>query len=99
MEILLKDLLAYSQVGHWRWSCRPRCCSEALRKALLNLQASIDENQAVVTWNSLPTLQAHEIRLVQLLQNLVGNAIKYRGSACPQVHMDAERSPANGASQ
>jgi PAS domain S-box-containing protein len=94
MEILLKDLLAYSQVGSLGdGPAGPVVVPEALRKALLNLQASIDENQAVVTWNSLPTLQAHEIRLVQLLQNLVGNAIKYRGSACPQVHMDAERQP------
>ena len=92
MEILLKDLLAYSQVGSLGdGPSSPVIVSEALRKALLNLQASIDQNQALVTWNGLPTLQAHEIRLVQLLQNLVGNAIKYRGSERPQVHIDAER--------
>ena len=94
MEIcpLLKDLLAYSQVGSLGdGPASPVAVSEALRKALLNLQASIDQNQALVTWNGLPTLQAHEIRLVQLLQNLVGNAIKYRGSESPQVHIDAER--------
>ena len=92
MEILLKDLLTYSQVGSL--SDGPLCpvvVSEALRKALLNLQASIDQNQAVVTWNGLPTVRAQETRLVQVLQNLVGNAIKYRGSDPPQVHIDAER--------
>ncbi len=94
MEILLKDLLAYSQVGSLGdGPAGPVVVSEALQKALLNLQASVDQNQALVTWNGLPTLQAHEIRLVQLLQNLVGNAIKYRGSARPQVHIDAERQP------
>jgi PAS domain S-box-containing protein len=94
MEILLKDLLAYSQVGSLGdGPAGPVVVSEALRKALLNLQASIDQNQALVTWNGLPTLQAHEIRLVQLLQNLVGNAIKYRGSDRPQACIDAERQP------
>ena len=94
MEILLKDLLAYSQVGSLGdGPASPVVVSEALRKALLNLQASIDQNQAQVTWNGLPTVQAHEIRLVQLLQNLVGNAVKYRGAACPQVQIDAERQP------
>jgi PAS domain S-box-containing protein len=94
METLLTDLLAYSQVGSpGEGPAGPVVCSEALRKALLNLQASIDENQAVVTWNGLPTLQAHEIRLVQLLQNLVGNAIKYRGDEPPKVHVDATRRP------
>jgi len=94
MESLLKDLLAYSQVGSLSdGPAGPVVVSEALQKALLNLQASIDQNQAVVTCNGLPTLHAHEIRLVQLLQNLVGNAIKYRGAASPRVHIDAERQP------
>lgn len=92
MEILLKDLLAYSQVGSLGdGPASSVAVSEALRKALQNLQASIDENQALVTWNGLPTLQAHEIRLVQLLQNLLGNAIKYRQSDRPKVHVDAQR--------
>ena len=94
MEVLLTDLLAYSQVGSLGdGPARPVAVSDALRKALLNLQASVDQSQALVTWNGLPTLHAHEIRLVQLLQNLVGNAIKYRGSDRPQVHIDAERQP------
>lgn len=92
MEVLLKDLLAYSQVGSLGdGPAGPVVVSEALQKALLNLQASIDQNQAIVTFNGLPTLHAHEIRLVQLLQNLVGNAIKYRQTAAPTVHIDAER--------
>jgi light-regulated signal transduction histidine kinase (bacteriophytochrome) len=94
MEVLLRDLLAYSQAGSsGEGPAGPVACSEALSKALLNLQASIDQNGAKVTSNGLPTLRAHEIRLVQLLQNLVGNAIKYRGAERPTVHVDAQRRP------
>jgi hypothetical protein len=92
MESLLTDLLAYSQVGSLgEGPAGSVVCSDALRKALLNLQASIDQNDAMVTWNGLPTIHAHEIRLVQLLQNLVGNALKYRRDESPRVHVDAKR--------
>lgn len=97
MEALLRDLLDYSQVGSspGEGPAGPVASSDALRKALLNLQASIDQNQAVVTFNGLPTVQAHEIRLVQLLQNLVSNAIKYRSPQPPKIHVDAQRRPGN----
>ncbi len=94
MESLLRDLLAYSQVGSSsEGPMEPVATSEALQKALLNLQASIDQSEATVTWNGLPTIQAHEVRMVQLLQNLVGNAIKYRREQPPAVHVDAKRRP------
>jgi light-regulated signal transduction histidine kinase (bacteriophytochrome) len=83
METLLRDLLTYSQTGlsPAEGPAMPVACSEALRKALLNLQASIDQTQA------------HEFRLIQLLQNLVGNAIKYRRAEPPNVRVDATRRP------
>jgi PAS domain S-box-containing protein len=92
MELLLKDLLTYSQTGSSsEGPAQPIDCADAVRKVLLNLQASVEQNGAAVTWDPLPTVQAHEIRLVQLLQNLVGNAIKYRSSAPPKIHISAER--------
>ena len=94
METLLQDLLAYSQVGSTgEGPAAPVACTEALSKALLNLQASVDQTQAMISWNGLPTIRAHEIRLVQLLQNLLGNAIKYRGAERPNIHVDAQRRP------
>ena len=92
MEQLLRDLLAYSQVGSSNEGpAGPVACAEVLRKVMLNLQAGIEQSGALVTWNGLPTIQAHEIRLVQLFQNLVGNAIKYRRSEAPKIVVGARR--------
>jgi light-regulated signal transduction histidine kinase (bacteriophytochrome) len=93
MEALLKDLLAYSQVGTaGEGPAGAVCCSDVLRQVLLNLQAAIDLNAAVITWDDpLPLLHAHEVRLVQLFQNLIGNAIKYRSEQPPKIHIAVER--------
>jgi PAS domain S-box-containing protein len=92
MEMLLKDLLAYSQAGFSTAEpVVPVDCAVAMESVLLNLHASIEENRASVTWGNLPTVRAHEIRLVQLFQNLVGNALKYRSSDPPVIRVSAER--------
>lgn len=92
MEMLLKDLLAYSQAGFSSPEpALPVNCAAAMESVLRNLHASVEENQASVTCGNLPTVRAHEIRLVQLFQNLVGNAIKYRSSDPPAIHVAAER--------
>ena len=63
--------------------------NDALEGALGNLQASIDESGAVVTHDPLPTLQGEPVHLQQIFQNLVSNAIKYRGPQPPRVHIGA----------
>lgn len=93
MEMLLKDLLMYSRAGSSdEGPRRPIDCERVLRKVLLNLEASIRQDEAKITWDSLPTVDAHEIRLVQLFQNLISNAIKYRSAAPPEVRISAEPS-------
>jgi PAS domain S-box-containing protein len=95
MEMLLKDLLAYSQAGYSsEGPARSVDCDNVMRQVLLNLKAAIDQNQAGITWDALPTVEAHQIRLVQLFQNLVGNAIKYRRDEAPAIHVAASRSEA-----
>lgn len=92
MEMLLKDLLTYSQSGSS--SVGPADlvdCGAIMEKVVLNLHAAIEQNDGSITWRQLPTLRAHEIRLIQLFQNLVGNAIKYRRADPPIVHITAER--------
>src|SRR5258708_5608628 len=91
MEMLLKDLLTYSQTGSSsEGPAYPVDCESVIKKVMLNLQASAEQNGAEVTWNTLPPVQAHEIRVVQLLQNLIGNAIKYRSVEPPRIHVAAE---------
>jgi hypothetical protein len=91
MEMLLKDLLMYSQTtAAAEGPAETVAFLDVIRRVLLNLQASVEQSGAMITWDPLPTLHAHEIRLVQLLQNLVGNAIKYRGIDPPRIHISAE---------
>ena len=91
MEMLLKDLLAYSQAGSAAGPAAPVNCMAVLEKVLLNLKAAIEENQAQVTWEGLPVVDADEIRLVQLFQNLVSNAIKYRSAEPPRIRVTAQQ--------
>jgi light-regulated signal transduction histidine kinase (bacteriophytochrome) len=66
---------------------------EALRRALRTLEAAIAESNAVITIDDLPAVLADRGELVQLFQNLIGNAIKYRGAAPPRIRVSAERWP------
>ena len=96
MEMLLKDLLTYSQTGApSEGPPQPVDCKIVMQKVLLNLQAAVEQNGANVAWESLPMVQAHEVRLVQLFQNIIGNAIKYRSQEQPTVRVTAERREAD----
>jgi two-component system, chemotaxis family, sensor kinase Cph1 len=63
--------------------------NDVLEKAMLNLEQIIKINGAVVTHDPLPTVWAEEVMLVQIFQNLIGNAIKYRSKKRPMVHVSA----------
>jgi PAS domain S-box-containing protein len=89
MQGLIRDLLAYSRSGTDDNARREISSETALNEALTNLRVSIEESGAIVTHGSLPTITTNDTQLVQLLQNLIGNAIKYRGTAVPLVHVSA----------
>ena len=89
MEILIKDLLAYSQIGTKGKAFKPTDCSSVICDALANLQAAIEENEAEVTYDRLPTVMADATQLGSLFQNLISNAIKFRGNKKPKVHVSA----------
>ena len=94
MQRLIGDLLAYCRVGTTGNDFRETSSEAALEQALLNLQSAIQESGGAVTHDPLPVVIADSIQLVQLFQNLVGNAIKYRSAESPRVHVSAGK---NGA--
>ncbi len=92
MQQLIQDLLAYSRVGTKSMDLIMVSSDSALDLALSNLRSAIDESGAQVTSDPLPDVRADQTQLVQLFQNLVGNAIKYRGVRVPHVHVSVEQS-------
>jgi len=91
MQGLIQDLLAYSRVGTKGKDLLDISSEDALRQALINLRGAIEEKGALVTHDPLPSVLADEMQLVQLFQNLVGNAIKYQRSGIPRVHISAAK--------
>ena len=91
MQTLIKDLLAYSQIGTQGMQLQPMESESAVAQALSNLKTAIDEKGAVITHDALPKVTADPSQLGRLFQNLIGNAIKFRGEKTPEVHVSAER--------
>ena len=87
MKQLIEDLLAYSRVGTHGKAFRPTDSGAAVQKALANLRAAIESSNGTVTCDPLPTINADEFQLVQLFQNLIGNALKFKGAETPRVHI------------
>jgi PAS domain S-box-containing protein len=92
MQRLIQDLLAYSRVGSKAGNLHDISSENALRQALQNLRGVIQDSGALVTHDPLPSVMADEIQLIQLFQNLVGNAIKYQRPGTPRVQIAAVHS-------
>ena len=91
MRALIDDLLAYSRVELEETETATVEMQVALDSALANLKEAIDSARAQVTFDRLPAVAGNYGRLVQLLQNLVGNAIKYRSREVPHIHVSVEQ--------
>jgi PAS domain S-box-containing protein len=91
MQRLIQDLLVYSRVGTKAQELLDTSSENALQQALINLRGAIEESGALVTHDPLPTIPTDEVQLVQLFQNLIGNAIKYQGPGVPRVHISATK--------
>jgi PAS domain S-box-containing protein len=89
MQGLIQDLLAYSRVGTRGRRFAPCDTRRVLERALANLRTAIQESGAVLTHDSLPTVTGDEAQLVQLFQNLIANAIKFRGDRKPEIQVGA----------
>lgn len=93
MKQLIDDILAYSRIGMRGKEFRPTECESVLKKVLANLRAAIETCGATVTHDPLPTIKADEVQLVQLFQNVIGNALKFRGTETPRIHVGAQERP------
>ena len=93
MGDLLADLLAYTQVasnGHGAETLTPVNLNQVFSKVLENCKAAIAETQAIVSKDELPNISGHEPHFIQLFQNLITNALKYRSDLPPRVHVSVQ---------
>ena len=91
MQRLINDLLMYSRVGTRGREMAPTDTGAVFEAARANLKVAIEESGAEVSSAPLPTVMGDAMQLIQLFQNLVGNAIKFRGEGTLKVHVGAER--------
>jgi PAS domain S-box-containing protein len=94
MRTLLTDLLAYTQLsisGEEEQASAPVDLNEVFQKTLENCKVAIEETNAIVTCGLLPATIGHETHFIQLFQNLIGNALKYRSDVQPRVHVSVDR--------
>ncbi|HUU63016.1 MAG TPA: PAS domain S-box protein [Dehalococcoidia bacterium] len=91
MQNMIQSLLSYSRVGTRGKPFEPTECESVFKQALDNLKVTIDESGAGVTHDPLPRVMADETQMIQLFQNLLGNAIKFRGEEQPRIHVSAKQ--------
>ncbi|BBD59978.1 multi-sensor signal transduction histidine kinase [Nostoc sp. HK-01] len=91
MQTLIDDVLAYSKVDTQAIAFQLTEVETALERALGNLRQRIAETNTIITHDPLPTVMAGSTQLMQLFQNLIANAIKFRSDQPPQIHVGAER--------
>ena len=91
MQVLINDLLAFSRVGRVEQPLGDVDCGELVARVRADLATSIEETGATIDAGPLPTVRGDAGLLRLVFQNLVGNAIKFRGDAPPVVRLTAER--------
>ncbi|KCZ71451.1 PAS domain S-box [Candidatus Methanoperedens nitroreducens] len=91
MQQMIEDLLKYSRIGTSGRQLEPSNLEDIFDQTVANLKAAIEENNAEVAHDPLPTVMADASQMVELFQNLIDNAIKFRREEPPQVHVSARR--------
>ncbi len=90
MQQLINDLLSFSRVGAKSKEFKETDLNVVYAKATANLEIAIQESQAQVSRDQLPVIWGDDVQLIQLFQNLIGNALKFHGNNTPQVRVSVE---------
>lgn len=90
MEILLDDLLAYSRITSAEDKYKEINLDSIIEECMFNLKLAIEENNVEITWESLPTVFVNRTQMIHVFQNLIANAIKFRGDNTPKIHISAQ---------
>jgi PAS domain S-box-containing protein len=91
MHQLIDGLLNFSRLGTRARPFAPVNLEDALAQVLGDMRLTVERDEATITHDAMPTVTGDDVQLGQLLQNLVGNAIKFRGEARPRIHVGARR--------
>jgi signal transduction histidine kinase len=91
MQTLIQDLLAFSRVGRKDSASGRVDCDAAMAEIMMSIGPAIQESGALVTYAALPVVWADRSRITQLFQNLIANAIKFRGEDAPVISVQAEK--------
>lgn len=91
MQRLIQDLLTYSRVSTRANAPAPADMGNVLGEALANLQMTIKESGALVTNDKLPVVMADKTQLIQVFQNLIANAVKFRSDEPLRIHISARK--------
>jgi signal transduction histidine kinase len=91
MQVLIQDLLAFSRVGRNEGTAAKLDCNEVLQKVRQTFAAAMQESGATISSSHLPSVWGDRTQMAQLFQNLLGNAIKFRGKEPPVISMHAEK--------
>jgi two-component system sensor histidine kinase/response regulator len=90
MQALINDLLTYSRIGAAVLPLQPTDCTKVVDTALRSLRLAIEESGAQIEYGGLPVVLGDATQLTQLFQNLIANAIKFRGDQAPRIIVSAE---------
>jgi len=91
MKALIVGLLQYSRVSTDERQFEQVAVPDVLAGVMAGLKVAVEESHAEVTWDALPVIQGNSVQVSQVFQNLIGNAIRYRGEAAPRIHISGKK--------
>ena len=91
MQQIINDLLAYSRVNTRREPPNIVKIDDAIQRAMQNINYVLEESGGTIIYGEMPSIIADESQMTQLFQNMIGNALKFRGEEAPRVEISAVR--------